>query len=670
MPGKLRVGISGRLYISVGIISLFIGALVWFTQHSGELLRGQNARSAAASVAMVEALELERDFAVLRREVDRYIETGNADYGKAALATRSRLERNLGSSAQNASFAGNAHVIAFEKAFDAYGALIRTGFAAREARELVIKGELDPRGQRIRETITAARAKAMEDGRLELASTLGVSQEQFLLARLNVNQFLAELDPSRARLAERQIELFRRNLMVVAGNPYDEAVGESLKASLKDAEDFNGTLRRVIETAAELNTLVKGDMARFAGEALQAASAFRDEQQAANKAALAEASGTIARIDRMVMVLSTLALMAALLVGIYTARSVAGPIQRITQTMRRLAQSDFSVTVPYTERRDEIGAMAAALEVFKDNARRVTQIETERFEDERRAGEERRASLIEFAERLRSAAGAIVQTVLSSARQLEGSAHLLSQNAAGTLDMAGAVTASAVSASQNVELVSRSSGQLALSVSEISAQMGKSTDIAAAASTQAVETRGRIDELDAATRRIGDVVGLIRTIATQTNLLALNATIEAARAGEAGRGFSVVAQEVKVLADQTEKATHEIGEQIASIQRGTGEAVAMISTISGTISEMSHIAFAIASAVDQQQAVTQQIADSAISAARGTAEVTQAIEQVNISAQDTGAAAQEVLAATVALTQESDNLSREIDSFLAQIHAA
>jgi methyl-accepting chemotaxis protein len=670
MLGKFRFGISGRLYASVAIISLFIGLLVWFTQRSGEELRGQNARSTAASLTMVEALELERDFAVLRREVDRFIDTGLETYGKAALASQRGLERYLGQKTQDERFSGNAHIRAFQKAFDAFGAHMTTSFAAREARGLIVTAELEPRGQRIRETMTAARAKAMEDGRLELAATLGVSQEQFLLARLNVTQFLADLNPARARLAERQIDLFRRNLLVVSGNPYDEAMGEALKGALKESEDFLGTLQRVVTAAAELDSLVKGDMAREAAAALQSASAFRDQQTAQNREALSEAVATIARIDWTVMTLSLLALGMALAVGIMTARSVAGPIQRITQTMRRLSQGDFSVSVPYTQRRDEIGAMAAALEVFKQNAERVTLIEKERFDDERRAAAERRASLIDFAERLRGAAGAIVQTVLSSARQLEDSAHLLSQNAAGTLDMAGAVTASAVGASHNVELVSRSSGQLAVSVAEISAQMGKSTQIAEAASTQAVETRGRIDELDAATRRIGDVVGLIRTIATQTNLLALNATIEAARAGEAGRGFSVVAQEVKVLADQTEKATHEIGEQIASIQRGTGEAVAMISAISDTISQMSHIAFAIAAAVDEQQAVTQQIAESATSAARGTAEVTQAIEQVNISAQDTGAAAEQVRSATVALTQESDNLSREIDSFLAQVHAA
>jgi methyl-accepting chemotaxis protein len=670
MLGRFRVGISGRLYISAAIISLFIGLLVWFTQHSSRSLRDESARSANATEAMVEALELERDFIVLRREVDRFIERGGDSQRLAAMAARKALEGEIKEQNAKPHIAGNLHLKAFGQAFESYAELIAGTFAAREAREQAITGALDPVGQRIRETITAARAKAVEDGRLELAATLGVSQEQFLLARLNVTQFLATLNPGAARLAERQLDLFRRNLTVNAGNPYDDAMGDMLRKALKDSEGFLVTLQTVVISAAELDGLVKGDMAQYANAAMEAVGKFRTEQDKLHNDAQQQTQLTISRNDKAVFALSALALLAAILVGVYTARSVAGPIQRITQSMRRLAQGDFSVSIPYTQRRDEIGAMAAALEVFKQNAERVTQIEKERFEDERHAAAERRASLIEFAERLRSAAGAIVQTVLSSARQLEDSAHLLSQNAAGTLEMAGAVTASAVSASQNVELVSRSSGQLAISVTEISAQMGKSTQIAAAASNQAVETRGRIDELDSATRRIGDVVGLIRTIATQTNLLALNATIEAARAGEAGRGFSVVAQEVKVLADQTEKATHEIGEQIASIQRGTGEAVAMISAISETIAQMSHIAFAIASAVDQQQAVTQQIAENATSAARGTAEVTQAIEQVNVSAQDTGAAAEQVLSATVELTKESDNLSREIDSFLAQVHAA
>ncbi|MGL4727514.1 MAG: methyl-accepting chemotaxis protein [Bosea sp. (in: a-proteobacteria)] len=666
----VRVGIAARLYVSVAIIGLFIGLLVLFTQHSSKVLREQNAKAANTTVGIVEALELERDFTMLRRSVDRFIETGNETYGKAALAARDKLQGDVKQLLHDQSLAGNAHVSAFRKAFEAYSDLIGTGFAARESRGIIVSSELEPAALRIREAITAARAKAMEDGKLELAASLGVSQEQFLLARLNVAQFLSDLIPSRARLAERQLDLFRRNLTIIASNPYDDAMGQSLRAALKDAEGLVVTLQRVVAAAAELDGLVKGNMASFANGAVAAASAFRNEQETRNKDAQAEAAATIARTNQVVLVLSVLALIVALLVGVYTARSVALPIQNITLVMRRLADSDFAVAVPFTQRRDEIGAMAGALEVFKENARKISQLEQQRFEDERRAAAERRASLIEFAEQLKGASGAIVQTVLSSARQLENSAHSLTHSAAGTLDMASSVATSAVSASNSVDVVSRSSGQLAVSVAEISNQMSKSTEIVSSAAQQAAETRSRIDALEEATRRIGDVVDLIRTIATQTNLLALNATIEAARAGEAGRGFSVVAQEVKVLADQTEKATHEISDQIAAIQRGTGEAVTMISTISDTITQMSQIAFAIAAAVDEQQAVTQQIADNATSAARGTAQVTQAIEQVNASAQDTGAAAEQVLSATVALTQESDNLSREIESFVARVHAA
>jgi methyl-accepting chemotaxis protein len=670
MSHILRVGIAGRLYLSVAIIGLFIGLLIWFTQHSSAVLRAQNAKAAAASAAMVDALEFERDFTMLRRDVDQFIESGNESHGRSAVDARTKLQAEIKQLQGNPSFVGNASVKTFLAAFASYDQLINTGFALRESRALIVASDLQPSAARIREAITDARVKAMEDGQFELAASLGASQEQFLLARLNVTQFLGDLNPTRAQFSERQLDTFVRNLTTTIGNLQDVSMGESLRAALKDAQGLVVALKRVVAAAAELDGLVKGDMTRFANDAVAAVEAFRIEQQARSTEAQAQAAATIASNDKVVLVLSVMALIVALLAGVYTARSVAIPIQNITGVMRRLADSDFVTAVPYTKRRDEIGAMAAALEVFKQNALRISQMEQERFEDERRAAAERQSSLIAFAEQLKNATGAIVQTVRASAHQLESSAHSLSRSASGTLGMAEAVATSAVAASNGVDVVSRSSGQLAMSVAEISSQMSKSTQIASSAAAQAGETRNRIDALEVATRRIGDVVDLIRTIASQTNLLALNATIEAARAGEAGRGFSVVAQEVKVLADQTEKATHEISDQITAIQRGTGEAVTMISTISDTITQMSQVAFAIAAAVDEQHAVTQQIADNATSAARGTAEVTQAIGQVNASAQDTGTAADQVLAATVALTQESDNLSREIENFVARVHAA
>ena len=138
---------------------------------------------------------------------------------------------------------------------------------------------------------------------------------------------------------------------------------------------------------------------------------------------------------------------------------------------------------------------------------------------------------------------------------------------------------------------------------------------------QARITNDRVGELSKAAARIGDVVELINTIAGQTNLLALNATIEAARAGEAGRGFAVVASEVKALAEQTAKATGEIGQQIGSIQAATQESVGAIKEISGTIEKLSEISSTIAAAVEEQGAATQEISRNVQQAAQGTQQV-------------------------------------------------
>jgi methyl-accepting chemotaxis protein len=183
-------------------------------------------------------------------------------------------------------------------------------------------------------------------------------------------------------------------------------------------------------------------------------------------------------------------------------------------------------------------------------------------------------------------------------------------------------------------------------------------------------TTDRVGELSKSAAHIGDVVELINTIAGQTNLLALNATIEAARAGEAGRGFAVVASEVKALAQQTVKATGEIGQQISGIQAATHDPVNAIKEISTTIEKLSEISFAIAAAVEEQGAATQEISRNVQQAAQGTQQVSSNISDVQRGASETGSASSQVLSAAKSLSGDSGRLKAEVSKFLTSVRAA
>jgi methyl-accepting chemotaxis protein len=221
-----------------------------------------------------------------------------------------------------------------------------------------------------------------------------------------------------------------------------------------------------------------------------------------------------------------------------------------------------------------------------------------------------------------------------------------------------------------VQSVAVATEEMASSVSEISRQVLQSAEVANDAVDQARKTNDRVGELSKVAARIGDVVELINTIAGQTNLLALNATIEAARAGEAGRGFSVVASEVKALAEQTAKATSEIGQQITGIQAATRESVGAINEISGTIEKLSGISAAIASAVEEQGAATQEISRNVQQAAQRTQQVSSNIVDVQRDSADTGAASSQVLSAAQSLSKDSNRLKFEVGKFLNKLRAA
>lgn len=286
---------------------------------------------------------------------------------------------------------------------------------------------------------------------------------------------------------------------------------------------------------------------------------------------------------------------------------------------------------------------------------------------ERQARQQQLCSAIQnFDGRIR----AVVETVDGSAKNMQQAANTLASNASQSTQQSSAVAAASEEASANVQAVAASTEQLTSSIKEIGRQVADSTRIARTAVDQAARSGASVQGLAKAAQRIDDVVELISSIAAQTNLLALNATIEAARAGEAGRGFAVVASEVKALAEQTARATGEIGEQIQSIQTATRESVGTIQEIGGTIASVSEIATVIAAAVEEQGVATAEIARNVQEAARGTQDVSSNISGVSQAAAETKLTAHRLLQASDELSTQAVALRSEIEAFFSAIRAA
>ncbi|WP_061020236.1 methyl-accepting chemotaxis protein [Bradyrhizobium sp. CCH5-F6] len=369
------------------------------------------------------------------------------------------------------------------------------------------------------------------------------------------------------------------------------------------------------------------------------------------------------------LVLSLLAVVGAAIAGfagLATMRAIRGPMQHLNDTLVNLVQDKLDNRI-VIERDDEIGEALRNLQTVQTIIR-FSRDEVQAVQ--RRAEAQRKADMTKLADGFEAAIGEIVETVSSAATELEASASTLSTTAGRAQELASVVASGSEAASSNVHSVASAAEEMSSSVREIGRQVQDSTRIAGEAVSQAHATTERVSELTRAAARIGDVVELINAIAGQTNLLALNATIEAARAGEAGRGFAVVASEVKALAEQTAKATGEIGQQVGGIQAATQDSVSAIGEISGTIARLSEIASAIAAAVQQQGAATQEIARNVQQAAQGTQQVSANVGDVQRGATETGAASSQVLSAAQMLSRDSNRLKLEVGKFLDSVRAA
>jgi methyl-accepting chemotaxis protein len=449
------------------------------------------------------------------------------------------------------------------------------------------------------------------------------------------------------------------NQWVQKWTEYKKGTEEVMALSRKEAG-------KIAHEAHELNTKTVNKIGLEADEILKKDIELNDK--GADTAAR-DAADNYASAFMMVAVILGLSVIIGIGVSLYLVRDVSTGIASIVTPMQALGKGDLGAEVPHQGEKTEIGAMADVLQVFKQ-ALIAKKAADEAAAADAEAKIERGRRVDSITRNFESMIGEIVQTVSSASTQLEASAGTLSATAERSQTLTTAVAAASEEASTNVQSVASATEELSSSVNEISRQVQESARMATDAVGQARVTNDRVSELSKAASRIGDVVELINTIAGQTNLLALNATIEAARAGEAGRGFAVVASEVKALAEQTAKATGEIGQQITGIQAATQESVTAIKEISGTIERLSEISSTIAAAVEEQGAATQEISRNVQQAAQGTQQVSANITDVQRGASETGSASSQVLSAAQSLSGDSNRLKLEVGKFLDSVRAA
>ncbi len=614
--------------------------------------------------------DVDADFQRLRRFVLRYADDG-------ASADRAGIEKTA-ASIREALAASIAAIISEERraiareaqaAFEEYMRNLDRLYQLRDAREAAVERGMNELGLQARTALTNAIDGAIAAGEYRAASYTGKAQEQLGLFRLNALRYLIKPDPALIQTAERQMNALNLHL----AQARDAATGER-RALVEQAAAiiprYLASFRQATEAVRAMDELVNKTNAQVAARVGERIDTLKERQKTATTQIAADAAGAVHASVTTMLTLSVAALVLGLLAAYAIAKGITGPVGAMTAAMKRLAGGDLGTEVPAKANKDELGTMAQAVQVFKDNAIRVKALEDAQAALEAKAAAEKKAAMAALADRFEAEVGTVVAGVSHAAEQLQASAGAMSATAEETSRQATAVAAASEQASSNVQTVASAAEELSSSITEISRQVAESSRITAQAVEDVRHTGETVETLALAAQKIGDVVKLISSIASQTNLLALNATIEAARAGDAGKGFAVVASEVKNLASQTAKATDEIGGQIAEIQTATGASVEAMRAIGQTIAKMNEIATGIASAVEEQGAATQEIARNVQQAAAGTNEVSSNIAGVTQAASETGTSASQVKDAASTLGTQSSDLRRSVAGFLTEVRAA
>jgi methyl-accepting chemotaxis protein len=615
------------------------------------------------------ARNIDRELISYRALARYYVVTGKEDDAQAALTAETSLKDAINQSMRGTTNPARLEQITrLAREFRIFTKIFADILKVKRESGLVAQNQLTRGGNMLRYKLDDLPSNA-DDAELP-AIEFGAKKAnaQFQAVTALANNFVINADQAVAASALARLKFVENALHAITST--NEKILEGLKEAATLLDEYRQALTKLIENSKQIDELT-AEMADSAAAIVKGASVMKADLLSDQRRPESESDATIGETERLIVMLAAGGFLLGAVLALLLGKQISRPMIAMCKAMRELANGNFDVVLPGLGRSDELGEMAGAVEEFKMQAIAKAERDAAAQDAQNRASSAaRRTELIRFADDFEAAVGSIVSNVSASAVQLEQAAGTLTRTAETTQSLSSQVAGASEEASSNMQSVAAATEELSISVDEIGRRVRESNQIAEAAVLQAQQTDGRIGKLSRAAQEIGDVVKLITAIAEQTNLLALNATIEAARAGEAGRGFAVVASEVKSLASQTAKATNEISSHILGMQGTTQESVAAIKEIGGTIAQISSIASTIASAVQQQSSATQEIARSVQSVAQGTHQAAANITKVNRGATETGSASEDVLNSARTLSSESTRFRQELDRFMANIRAA
>ncbi|WP_440957611.1 methyl-accepting chemotaxis protein [Oceanicaulis sp. LC35] len=524
-------------------------------------------------------------------------------------------------------------------------------------------------GPVVRQNITDLMESAYADNATEDSFYAGRAQEKLMLGRFYAERYInsSREDYALETTTELQASLEAlTTLLPRVENPQRRALTtEAIGRVELYISSFNGVLSATRARNQAMNRMdeLGPDMATGSENARLAIIARQEELGGSGEQ-------TLTTTQTVVIGASVIAVLLALIAAFLIATRMSGSLRAITEAMRTLAAGDKSVHIEGAERSDEIGEMAQALVVFRDQAVEMERMEAEQAELKARTEADRRAEMMQMANAFEAQVGAVIEALSSAANDLGDRSITLN----GAVDAAGqrstSVASAAEQASGSVEAVASAAEELTASIREVSSQVASSAEAARASNSQASKSGEQLDRLNTAVAGVDEILGSINDVAEQTNLLALNATIEAARAGEAGRGFAVVASEVKALAAQTQKLTEEIGKRLSEIRVTSGDAITSTRDIIGRIQEIDSTTQALAAAVEEQTSATGEISSSAQQAADGARTVSEDIAGVQTAVNESASVAEAVNTSARLLLENAESLRTEVSRFLNTVRAA